>query len=220
MDGETSGGVTTKDAAYKSARGDPIIFGLLTAADSDAQLGNSAVWTSPDGSSDTTPSACLDACDQKAACLGTWLAFNITSTSWTCKLMAGEFRDGVSSSIQAVPQRIGDNRWAKDCIGSWVVNGQCDKECGGGVQQETYSIIQPAMEDGAPCEAVAWTNRTQACNKQPCVGIDSATAGNATARKQANGTDNNIINAPQKSLGPQGSYVADSSKCCQLASVT
>lgn len=72
------------------------------------------------------------------------------------------------SSIQAVPQRINDNRWTEDCIGVWGAFGPCSVSCGHGVQHATYKVIQPARGDGAWCEFADGATKNQSCNTHPC----------------------------------------------------
>ena len=53
-----------------------------------------------------------------------------------------------------------------DCVvGEWTNVGSCDKECGGGMQQQTRSVITPAQHGGAVCPTLT---QSVSCNTQPC----------------------------------------------------
>ncbi|WIA41051.1 hypothetical protein OEZ86_004687 [Tetradesmus obliquus] len=90
--------------AYKvAATSDYIVWPANAVA--DAQLGNSAAIESA-----TIPSKCRDACDAQSACLGYWVSAG-SADSWQCRLMAGEYRKGVQSSVRAEPSRINIPPW-------------------------------------------------------------------------------------------------------------
>lgn len=90
------------------------------------------------------------------------------NATWQCHLLSGEFRNDVVSAFQAVPERINDNRWAKDCIGSWSPFSVCNQTCGGGAQVATYTITQPASGDGAQCAFADGATKSEPCNTQNC----------------------------------------------------
>jgi hypothetical protein len=54
-------------------------------------------------------------------------------------------------------------------VTAWTTWSACSVSCGGGTQQQTRTVTQAAANGGAACPIL--TN-TQACNTQPCPGID------------------------------------------------
>ena len=56
----------------------------------------------------------------------------------------------------------------QDCEGTWSTPTPCDKECGGGIQFEYYSIPEDTLNRGNVCPHSDGTTRTQVCNTDPC----------------------------------------------------
>ena len=50
----------------------------------------------------------------------------------------------------------------------WDKWGECDAECGGGMQKRVFRIKTSADAGGAPCEAEALETQFRKCNLSPC----------------------------------------------------
>lgn len=55
-----------------------------------------------------------------------------------------------------------------NCVGSWSEWSACDKTCGGGTQNRTYTVTTAAQNGGTQCLVANGTRETQACNTQAC----------------------------------------------------
>ena len=55
-----------------------------------------------------------------------------------------------------------------DCVGAWSAFGACSVSCGGGTQEQTYSVSTPAANSGSACPAADGAVLERACDTNPC----------------------------------------------------
>jgi len=120
-----------------------------------------------------------------------------------CQSTSGFYLPGQTSSAQKIWAANGKKfAWFKaipvrvvnqDCIVSiWSTTGTCSKTCGGGVIEQTRTIVTPALGDGADCPNLS---QMIDCNPDPCPGTGNYILGQGSQTECPVGST--IVSTPQ-----------------------
>ncbi len=106
-----------------------------------------------------------------------------------------------------------------DCkVSDWSLWDPCTKDCGGGTQKRTKSIITQPQHGGQACPPPAELTQTQACNTQPCpvdCEVDKWTDWGPCSKTCGGGTQNRTrdVKTQPKNGGKACPVLTETQKC-------
>ena len=140
---------------------------------SRTKLGNGAACSNTDG--ETQERACnTDAC---IPCQGEWSEYGGCSAEcgggtqqreYTVTREAGPGGESCSNETGDTEEIECNTAACIPCQGGWGAWGNCNRQCGGGVQEKTYTVTREAGPGGESCDHSTGEKASRGCNTQAC----------------------------------------------------